>query len=123
MPSTFSFVSLLARVPYVRFGIVGCLFTAHKTNSSHVRRVAVTTWHAIRSKGVNARFMFSTVQTVANLDVRHFVIAHFDFNAVVSTFRDWFRRIRMRPTDWRVAFAQSAAVQITLSTVQLSVMR
>ena len=50
-----------------------------------------------------------------------FVVGHFDFNAIVSTFRDWFRRIQMRPTGWRVPFAQSSAMQITLSIAQLPV--
>jgi hypothetical protein len=94
VPSIVSFVSLLAHVPNVRFSIVGCLFTARKTNSSHVRRVAVTTWHAIRSKGVNARFMYLLSCAVQSRRRRTLMIFYFDFNAVVSTFRDWFRRIR-----------------------------
>jgi len=42
------------------------------------------------------------------------------FNAFVSIFRDWFRRIWMRQRGWRVGFPQvSGTTQITLSSVSV----
>jgi hypothetical protein len=47
-----------------------------------------------------------------------FVITH--FYTVVSIFRDWFRRIGMKPHDWRVGFLHLLAIaHNTLSSVKL----
>jgi hypothetical protein len=47
---------------------------------------------------------------------RHFMITY--FNSKVSKFRDWSRRIGMRPREWCFSFLQSPAIaQITLSSV------
>ena len=47
---------------------------------------------------------------------RHFMITSFNFT--VSKFRDWSRRIGMRPREWCFSFLQSPAIaQITLSSV------
>ena len=48
-----------------------------------------------------------------------FVITH--LNNIVTTLRDWFRRIRIRSRDWSVGLPHSpATVQVTLSSVKLS---
>jgi hypothetical protein len=47
------------------------------------------------------------------------VVTH--FIAIVSTFRDWFRLIEMRPRGWSIGFSQFPAIaQITLSSVKIS---
>ena len=49
---------------------------------------------------------------------RLFLVTH--FNTIFSTFREWFRRIMMRPHGWLAGYPHSPAIaQITLSSVKL----